>query len=165
MSLLTLSQLTLPALLEEYRRGSVLFREAYRDVPNESLHRTPQDGSWTLHQIAIHLMDSDIVGGVRMKRVASMAKPLLIGFDETAMSQLPGSENIPIELAIELFEMNRRATLFVLEKLPVEAFERCGIHNESGKLTLRDLLEKFVKHLQHHLEFVESKKHLFAGEA
>lgn len=158
MNLLTLHELNLPELLEEYRLGSITLRNAYADVPEEILHIKPSDGSWTLHQIAIHLMDSDVVGSVRMKRVACMDNPLLVGFDETTMAVLPGSENIPLSLALDLFELNRQATSCVLEKLPNKSFERIGIHNEAGSLSLRDLIEKFIKHLHHHLEFVEQKK-------
>ena len=158
MSQLSLPQLNLPALLEEYRRGTLLLREAFNDVAPDRLHQTPTDGSWTLHQIAIHLVDSDLTGSVRMKRVACMDKPPLIGFDESAMASLSGNEKIPLALALDLFDLNRQATLIVLEALPEEAFARTGLHNEAGELNLRDLVEKFVKHLHHHLEFVEKKK-------
>ncbi len=41
-------------------------------------------------------MDSDLIGADRMRRIAAMDKPLLIGYDETAFSLLPGINDMDV---------------------------------------------------------------------
>jgi len=70
----------------------------------------PVPGTWSLQQIAIHMMDSDLIASDRMKRIASMDKPLLCGYDET------------------------------------------------NKVTLAEMVEKYIHHLDGHLVHVARKR-------
>ena len=67
--------------IEDYVEGGQLMRSAFARLTREDLLAYPVPGTWSLQQIAIHLLDSDLIGSDRMKRVAAMDKPLLIGFD------------------------------------------------------------------------------------
>jgi uncharacterized damage-inducible protein DinB len=126
-------------LIDQYEAGGPLLAKAIAGLSHDELHAFPVPGTWSIHQIVIHMMDSDLVASERMKRVAAMDKPLLIGYDETAFANLPGSNTIDASLACEIFEKNRRATAIILRALPDSAFERFGIHNENGKVTLEYL--------------------------
>ena len=64
-----------------------------------------------------------------------------------------------------MFQKNRAMTATILRNLPDSAFVRCGIHNESGKVSLAEMVEKYIHHLDHHLEFVAQKRLLVAGKA
>jgi DinB family protein len=57
-----------------------------------------------------------------------------------------------------LFEKNRQLTAEILRRLPDGAFERWGVHNERGKVSLREYLAIVVDHLQHHLKFAREKR-------
>lgn len=150
--------------IDVYEHGGEKLRRAYEGIPQADLHKVPADGSWTLQTIAIHLMDSDLIGGDRMKRIASMPIPLLVGFDETAFANLPGSNLLSTAEAIEIFCRNRAMVAILLRHLPDEAFERFGIHTEGGKVTLAEMLENYIDHLEHHLVFVANKRKLFASQ-
>ncbi|XZE35091.1 DinB family protein [Pirellulaceae bacterium SH501] len=150
--------------IDVYEQGSEKLRKAYEGISQAELQWTPPDGSWTLQKIAVHLMDSDLIGGDRMKRIASMPIPLLVGFDETAFANLPGSDLLSAETAIEQFCLNRGMVTTLLRHLPDDAFERFGIHTEGGKVTLSEMLENYIHHLEHHLKFVAKKRKLFAAQ-
>ncbi len=149
------------AWIDRYITGRDLLADAYRGLEEDILHRVPEDGSWTLHQIAVHIMDSDMIASDRMKRVASMDRPLLVGFDESAFAKLPGANLIRIDDAIELFQRNRAATTLFLQNLPETSFDRVGVHNEAGELSLQTLLQFYTEHVEHHLRFVDKKKKMF----
>jgi hypothetical protein len=91
-------------LIEVYVAGGQQLREAYLGLSDAQLQAVPIAGTWSLHQIAIHMMDSDLIASDRMKRIACMDRPLLIGYDETAFSKLPGIEDIDAFEAIDLFD-------------------------------------------------------------
>lgn len=148
------------ALVQKYVDGGTQLRQAFAGVTQAQLMAYPIPGTWSLQQIAIHMMDSDLIGADRMKRVACMDKPLLIGYDETAFNQLPGVNDIDAFTAIDVFDTNRRNLGIILRQLPAEAFQRFGIHSEKGKVTLEYLIQNYIDHLNYHLEFVAKKRAL-----
>jgi hypothetical protein len=146
--------------IEAYARGGLELVKAFWGLTYAQLHAKPADGSWTLHQNAIHMLDSDLIGSDRMKRIACMDNPLLVGYDETGFSNLPGSDQLNAFVACDLFQKNREMTATILRALPDSAYQRTGIHTENGKLTLAQMLDKYVHHLDHHLVFIKKKRGL-----
>ncbi len=144
--------------IELYAAGGAELVHAYWGLSNAHLHVKPADDSWTLHQIAIHMMDSDLIGSDRMKRIACMDNPLLCGYDETAFSNLPGSEKLSPFAACEIFQKNRAMTATIFRALPDAAFQRTGIHTENGKVSLEEMIDKYIHHLDHHLVYIAMKR-------
>jgi len=147
-------------LIDQYEAGGPLLRKSIVGLSDEDLHAFPVPGTWSIHQIVIHMMDSDLISTDRMKRVAAMDKPLLCAYDESAFAILPGSEKIDPQLACEIFTLNRRAMATILRALPDEAFERFGIHNENGKVRLAEFVPLYIKHLDGHLKHLYEKRRL-----
>jgi hypothetical protein len=146
--------------IEIYAAGGTKFRHAFLGLGRGDLLAIPIPGSWSLQQIAIHLLDSDLIASDRIKRIAAMDCPLLIGYDETKFSQLPGLNDLDHAMAIDLFDKNRQMTAIILRQLPDAAFQRWGVHNESGKVTLAEMVDKYIDHLDGHLSFVAKKRSL-----
>lgn len=144
--------------IEIYAQGGDALVKAFEGLTEAQLHLKPMDNSWTLHQNAIHMMDSDLIGSDRMKRIACMPNPLLCGYDESAFNSLPGVSKLNAMDACEVFRLNRQMTAVVLRALPNETFARTGIHTESGKLTLEQMLDKYIEHLRHHLVIISRKR-------
>ena len=148
------------ALIDSYVEGGKNLIEAFRGLTRDDLLAVPIPGTWSLQQIAIHMMDSDLIGSDRMKRIAAMEKPLLIGYDETAFSLLPGTNDMDAMDACELFDRNRKITAVIFRNLPNESFQRWGIHNEIGRVSLEEMIHKYIHHLDGHLDHVYKKRAL-----
>lgn len=146
--------------IETYANGGPKLVAAYEGLASEDLLAAPKDGTWSLQQIAIHLLDSDLIASDRMKRIAAMDKPLLCGYDETAFNLLPGVNDLNAHQACEFFSFNRRSTAIILRGLPDDSFKRYGIHTEKGRVTLQEMVDMYIDHLEHHLRFVKSKRSL-----
>jgi len=146
--------------IEVYATGGSKLIHAYQGLNRDDLLAFPVPGTWSLQQIAIHLMDSDLIGSDRMKRIAAMDNPLLIGYDETAFSLLPGLNDLDAMEACELFDKNRKMTATIFRSLGDVSFQRSGIHNEVGHVTLAQMIDKYIHHLDGHLEFVRQKRAL-----
>ena len=146
--------------IEIYARGGEKLRHAYKGVTPAELKADVIPGTWTLQQIAVHLMESDMIATDRMKRIAAMNVPLIIGYDESAFSRLPGVNDLELADVLELFDRNRQLTAVILRQLPDAHFERFGIHNEAGKITLAETLANYISHLDGHLEWVAKKRDL-----
>lgn len=146
------------SLIETYAAGGLTLAKAIEGLDDSDLDAIPIPGTWSIRQIVVHLMDSDLVASDRMKRIAAMDKPLLMGYDETAFANLPGSQTIDAHLACDIFAKNRRLTAHILRHLPDAAFDRFGIHSENGKVTLAYMVPAYIEHLEHHMRFLRQKR-------
>ena len=147
-------------LIEQYAADAGRLRASIAGLGRKDLNAFPVPGTWSIQQIVLHMMDSDLIASDRMKRVAAEDNPTLIGYDETAFAKvLPYSELDP-QMACDIFEKNRLMTAEILRRLPEAAFARTGNHNERGQVSLADLVETYVGHLQHHLKFIRDKRRL-----
>jgi hypothetical protein len=127
------------------------------------VHGTPahaRAGAWTMRQLIAHVLESDLIASHRMKRIACEHTPLLIAYDETAFASTFTYASVPIDQLITLFSLNRTVTASMLRELPEDAFEREGVHNQSGRLSLRAMLERYVHHIDHHDAFAARKRGL-----
>lgn len=153
-------------LLARYARGGEQLRQAVEGLSPQQLRAFPVAGTWSIQQIVIHLMDSDLIGADRMKRVAAEDRaPTLIGYDETAFARELSYHELDPQKAIAVFDLNRQLTAESLRRLPADRWDRVGHHNEHPQpLSLRDLLTNYVEHLDHHLRFIAQKRALVETE-
>jgi hypothetical protein len=148
------------SFIERYATGAMSLAPAIAGLGKNELTAHPVPGTWSIQQIVFHVMESDLIATDRMKRIAAMDNPLLIGFDETAFGERLFHEELDIRLACELFEKNRLLTGDLLRRLPDEAFSRTGVHNERGRISLQELVIGTADHLEHHLKFIRQKREL-----
>jgi hypothetical protein len=146
--------------IENYVRGATQLAESIGGLTRDELNAFPLPGTWSIQQIVLHLMDSDLIASDRMKRVIAEENPTLIGFDESAFANRLRYDKLDPHVAADLFQKNRQLTAVILCDLPEEAFARIGTHSEAGPLTLGDLIETYVNHLAHHLKFLHEKRTL-----
>lgn len=149
-----------PSLIDQYEAGGAKLRQAIQNLTPEDLRAFPVPNTWSIQQIVLHLVDTDLVLADRMKRVIAEDNPPLIGFDETRFAQRLAYHDQPAADAVTLFDLNRRLFSRVLRSLPPTAFERTGVHNQRGPLTLAQILQTSIRHLDHHLKFLYDKRAL-----
>lgn len=145
-------------LIDEYVAGADVPRRAIAGLSDADLEAFPVPGTWNIQQVVTHLLDSDLVGGDRMKRVIAMDNPSLLAYNQDQfISKLP-YVNADLPLVCEVFRVHRRLMGDLLRRLPNEAFTRVGIHNENGPMSLEKLLRVYIRHLSHHMEFLNKKR-------
>jgi uncharacterized damage-inducible protein DinB len=148
------------AVIEQYARGAGVPAEGIKGLAPADLLATPVPGTWSIQQIVVHLMDSDLIAADRMKRIIAEDNPTIIGYDEKAFSQKLHYDKQDPFAAAEIFRQNRNLMAEILRNLPDTAFTRFGTHNERGKMTLADMVAMYVWHLEHHMGFLRHKRQL-----
>ena len=126
-------------LIEQFERGGEKLKLAIRGLTREDLTCFPIPGKWSIQQVVIHLMDSDLIACDRMKRTIAEDKPTLIGYDESKFVANLAYDQQSAEDAVTIFDLNRKQFAKVLRTIPPAAWERVGMHNERGPTTLAKL--------------------------
>ncbi|WP_163103433.1 DinB family protein [Peribacillus alkalitolerans] len=146
------------ALIEEYGRGYKMLRKAIENLSEEELHYKPSEDKWSIHQILIHLTDSEMVSTQRLKKVLSEENPLLLSFDQDAWVLGLAYEQLDREQYLLLFDLLRSSMLPILKQLTVDQVERVGVYADAGQFTFKQLLEYRVQHVRGHLSQIEKVK-------
>jgi uncharacterized damage-inducible protein DinB len=145
-------------LIEDYVACSGRLRQAIAGLSQAELTARPGPGDWSILELVIHLADSDGIAIDRMKRMLTEDEPPLLYADETAYVRQLATHEQSLEDALILFEVGRRQFARVLRALPDEAFERRGIHNRRGTLTVGGTVRDYIKHVDDHLTFLAEKR-------
>jgi hypothetical protein len=149
-------------LIDKYEAGADNLSQSIRGLSREDLLAPPPDGKnigkWTIHQVVIHLMDSELIAIDRMKRMIAMENPHLIGYDENAFMKALLPEEQSAEDAVTILTLAFKNFARVLRKLPDSAFDRTGQHSERGQITVGSYLQSMTKHMEHHLKFIHAKR-------
>ena len=144
--------------IDRFAAGAAVPSAWIRGLSAAEIDAFPVPGTWSIRQLVLHVLDSDLIAVHRMKRIIAESNPLLIGYDETAFAKHLGYERMDAGAACECFRLNRDLMTQILRGLPEEAFARSGVHNERGKVTLLELVLMYEGHLTHHLKFLKEKR-------
>jgi hypothetical protein len=151
-----------PQTIETFAAGGEQLSMAIRGLTREDLLAVPAPdanvGKWSIQQVVIHCMDSDLIAVDRIKRMIAEENPSLIGYDENKFVQNLFYDAQDSELAAQIIDLNRRQFAHVLRKLPDSVWSRKGTHNERGPVTAGKYLQSTVEHLDHHLNFIHKKR-------
>ena len=149
------------SLIEEYGNGYKILREAIEGLSEEELRFKPALDKWSIHQILIHMSDSEMVSTQRLKKVLSEEEPLLMSIDQDAWANALGYEQLDWEQYLLLFQSLRSSMLPILAQLTSEQFERVGKYADAGRFTFKELLEYRVQHVRGHLAQIEQVKKVY----
>ncbi|WP_026906851.1 DinB family protein [Paucisalibacillus globulus] len=149
------------ALIEEYSRGFTMLRESISKLSEEEIRYNPGKDKWSIHQIIIHITDSELAATHRMKKVLSESEPLLPAPDQDAWASSLVYEQLDREQYLQLFKMLRSSMLPILHNLTTEQLERVAVYSDGARLTFKDLLDYRVEHIRGHLDQIERNKKVY----
>ena len=155
-------------LIDQFAAGGEKLAMSIRGLSKEDLLCAPPPdagvGRWSIQQVVIHCVDSDLVSVDRLKRMIAEDNPMLIGYDENKFAANLFYDAQPADEAIALLDANRKLFTNVLVKLADNAWNRKGTHNERGELTVGGYLKSTVDHLEHHIKFIHDKRAFWGKE-
>lgn len=120
-------------------------------LSEEQLRRRPSQGEWSIKEVLCHLRDTTEIHELRMRRVVTEENPLLPAFDQEAYARDRKYQEEQTSTILPSFLEHRRAMVELVRGLPQDAWDRRGIHEETGPLSLRDLVQGAVNHDLEHL--------------
>jgi DinB family protein len=148
----------LTQLIDDYSAGPPALRRAVQGMSREQVCARPVPGKWSTLEVVCHLADFDPILADRMKRVIAEDRPTLVGADENRFAAALAYHDRDLDEELAIVEGTRTQMAKILRKLPDAALERVGVHSERGPLTLEQLLTSAIRHIPHHLKFIEEKR-------
>lgn len=159
----TLRRMSIREAIDAYESGADVPRQAFAGLTREQRTSFPVPNTWSIHQIVVHLMESDLVASYRMKRVVAEDNPMMDCYAESAFAERLFYHEIDLDDVCEVFRRNRRIMATILRRLKDADFARTGRHPETGVISLDVLVRVYAHHLDHHMKFAREKRAILLG--
>ena len=150
--------MSISTLIDEYAAGPAEIRKLVAGLAAEQVRDRPIPGKWSTLEVVCHLSDFEPVFLDRMKVILTQDKPMFFGRDETAFAAKFAYHQRDLAEELSLIESCRQSMTRILRTLPAADFQRIGVHNEAGEMTLESLLRRVTNHLTHHAKFIAEKR-------
>jgi hypothetical protein len=140
-------------LIEEYGNGYELLTAALTEVPREIWEFKPASHEWSLHELIVHMADSESIGAIRLRKLIAEPGGTLMTYDDAAWANELSYQNQSIEDALQIFKLLRQTTYRLLKALPDQAFTRTAVHPAYAEpYTMEQWLNIYTGHVRDHID-------------
>lgn len=126
-----------------------------KGVPAAKLRRRPAPGKWSVAEIVAHLVDSEIVGGFRMRFILGSPGTPIQGFDQDVWAVALHYDKCDARKSLEQFRVIRDTNLAMLKSLSPEQWKHHGVHSERGVESIETIVRMFAGHDINHIQQIE----------
>lgn len=137
--------------IESYGRAYARLVEALRELPREMWTYRPDESDWTIHEIVLHIADSEANSYVRCRRLIAEPDSEVLGYDEAGWARRLRYHEQSADTALELFALLRRSTYELIRDLPDDVWSHTVLHSESGRMTFDEWLDTYERHVPEHI--------------
>ena len=122
----------------------------------EELAATPKDGEWSAVAVLAHLRASDDILSPRPVAMLVRDEPALPAFDDRRWEQVMGYAGSDFQELLATFTFRRVELVRVLRRLTPDEWQRTGLHEAQGRITLLETLRHLVEHEEEHCLQIEA---------
>lgn len=141
-------------LLDVYRATPTTLRALVRGLPDEVI-RAPGDeegeAGWSIVEIVCHLRDAEERVIERVRRMRDEDHPTLAGYDQAVLADESNYQHQSFTRALAAFDRLRGEQITILEALDHAGWQRAGLHEEVGEITIQQLTAHMAAHDAVHL--------------
>jgi len=143
--------------IELYGRGYNLLIETLKDIPKEMWKFKPEPKEWSVHEVLIHLADSESNGALRARKLIVEPGSTLMGYDQDRWAIELDYHDQNYEDTLEIVRLVRKTTYALLKKQPDEVFEHTVVHPEYDEpYTFEQWLNIYPDHIPGHIEQIRN---------
>lgn len=143
--------------IDNYEAAPSRIAAAIEGLSEAVMHHKPQE-DWSIHEVIIHLADSEAIGFWRLRKTLAEEESTLAVYDEAAWASNLAYHRQNRRLALTLFTALRTSTAALLRLLPAEAWARTSLHPEQGKMSVYDIFNLYAEHGDVHLQQIQRLK-------
>jgi hypothetical protein len=143
--------------IELYGRGYDLLVETLRDIPREMWTFKPAATEWSVHEVLVHLADSESNAALRARKLIVEPGGALMGYDQDKWANELDYHSQSWEDALETTRLVRKTTYELLKRQPDEVFAHSVKHPEYDEpYTFEQWLNIYAAHIPGHIEQIRN---------
>ncbi len=137
--------------IENYLNGHQELKDALYKIPQEVWQYKPSPTEWSVHEIIIHIADSETNACIRLKKIISEPDTVAPNYDQGQWAENLPYHQMSIDLALELLGCLRRQNCELLNLVEDSKWENKLNHKASGGLTIDKWLDMYINHITSHI--------------
>lgn len=137
--------------IEAYGQAHQVLSNALAQFPRAMWQYRPAPDRWTIHEIVVHITDSEANSYSRGRRFIAEPGTQIAAYDEMRWAAALRYHDQSIDAALELFKWLRGNTYELIKSLPVEVWSNTLHHSEIGLMTMDDWLGTYERHIPDHI--------------
>lgn len=122
----------------------------------EELSAAPADGGWSAVAVLAHVRASDDILSPRLVAMVVRDEPTLPAFDDRRWEEVMGYAESDFQELLAAFTFGRAELVRVLRTLSPEDWQRTGLHEAQGRITIQETLRHLVEHEAEHCVQIET---------
>lgn len=139
--------------IELYGQGFEMLVHILQDIPREMWQFKPAPNEWSIHEVIIHLADSESNASLRARKLIVEPGGMLMGYDQEQWAVTLDYHDQDLEDALDILRLARKTTYSLLKKQPDEVFDHIVIHPEHNEpYTFENWLNIYSAHIPGHIE-------------
>ena len=144
--------------IELYGRGYDLLKAALKEVPAEAMYFKPEPKEWSVHEIIVHIADSETNAALRARKLIVEPGGTLMGYDQDKWAVELNYHEHDLEDALEATRIARKTTYRLLKTVSEEIFNTHWIkHPEmEGQYTFDKWIDIYSRHIPGHIEQIQN---------
>lgn len=151
--------------IELYGREYNLLKAALAEVPQEAMKFKPKPTEWSVHEVIIHIADSETNAALRARKLIVEPGGALMGYDQTQWADTLHYHEQNIEDALEVTRLARKTTYELLKRQPDEVFTHAIVHPEyEAPYTFEQWINIYSAHIPRHIEQIQNNVKLWKNK-
>lgn len=122
----------------------------------ESWHFKPAPGEFSIHEIIVHIADSEANSYVRCRRAIAEPGLGVMAYDPAVWAEALAYPEQSAQEALELFRLLRLRSFRLIQSLTEDTWGNTIEHPENGTMTLDDWLDVYERHIPEHIEQMQA---------
>jgi len=137
--------------IESYGQAYAQLIAALPHFPREMWQYRSSPDRWTIHEIIVHIADSEANSYARCRRFIAEPGSTVMAYDEMAWAQRLNYHAQSPAAALELFRQLRSSSYELIKTLPKPIWANTIVHPENGVMTMDEWLDIYDRHIPDHI--------------
>jgi uncharacterized damage-inducible protein DinB len=138
-----------------YGRANELLTAALARFPREMWQYRSGVEDWTIHEIVVHITDSEANSYVRCRRFIAEPGESLMAYDENLWAKVLDYHKLDVDTAVALFKWLRQSSYELIQTVSDDVWQHEAYHPESGQMGFDDWLDIYSRHVPDHIAQME----------
>lgn len=139
-------------LIKSYGKAYPVLIESLKEFPKEMWQWKPAPEKWSIHEIIVHIADSEANSYVRCRRFIAEPGSGVYGYDENKWARNLNYHQQSIEDSLELFKWLRKMTCDLIKTVDEHTWQTATVdHSENGIMKFEEWLKIYEEHIPVHI--------------